>query len=147
LNTCWSAALVDGDDVGRSDGRGLSLGAGSSPSMSAQVGTARGGVREGGEVNCCVLLPRWLDRPATPMGEAGGRGRGVEAWPTLARCDPSTPWWGEGWGWAGGSSRAILPWPPGKGGGGDGRGCGAGELGLTAHHECWQATERMLAGD
>jgi hypothetical protein len=32
----------------------------------------------------------------------------VEAWPTLARCDPSTPRWGEGWGWAGESSRAIL---------------------------------------
>jgi hypothetical protein len=112
---------------------------------SAQVGTAREGVREGGEVNCCVLPPRWLNQPATPMGEAGGRRRGVEAWPTLARCDPSTPRWGEGWGWAGGSTRAILPWPPGKGGGGDGRGCGAGELELTAHHECWQGIVSLSA--
>jgi hypothetical protein len=93
---------------------------------SAQVGAAREGARGGGEVNCCIL-PRQLDQPTTPRGEAGGRGQGVVAWPTLARCVPSTPRWGEGWGWAGDSSRAILPWPPGRGVG-DGRGWRAGEL-------------------
>ncbi len=111
--------------------------------MSALEGAACEGARGGDEVNSCVL-PRQLDRPTTPMGEAGGRGWGVVAWPALARCDPSTPRWGEGWCWAGESSCAILPWPPGRGGGmGE-----SGELGLTAHHECWLATDECwLATD
>ncbi len=103
--------------------------------MSAQVETTREGARGGDKLNCCVL-PCQLDRPTTPRSEAGGRGWGVVAWPALARCDPSTPWLGEGWGWAGDSSRAILPWPPGRAVG-DGRGWRAGD---DVHQECWLAT-------
>ncbi len=61
----------------------------------------------------CSDPARQLNWPVTPGGKVGGRGgeRGAETTP--ARCDPSTPRWGEGWCWA--EPRSILPWPPGRG--------------------------------
>ncbi len=80
--------------------------------MLAQVGAVRWG-EERRCVSGCSDPARQLNWPATPGGEAGGWGgeRGAETTP--ARCDPSTPRWGEGWCWAG--PRSILPWPPGRG--------------------------------
>jgi hypothetical protein len=63
--------------------------------MLAQVGEVREGERRGGKSGCRDPA-RQLDRP-TPEGEAGGRGWGSGAVSTLARRDPSTPQWGEGW--------------------------------------------------
>ncbi len=104
-------------------------------SMFAQVGAVREGEGRGGESDCSDPA-RQFDRPTTPVGEAGGRCRGRGAMSTLARCDPSTPRWGEGWCWAGCSSRSILPWPPGRG---LGEKRGGGEL--ESDH-----SPRMLAG-
>ncbi len=69
----------------------------------AHVGEPGEVVGRGGEELKCCVLPRQLDRPTTPRGEAGGWGWGDVAWSALARCGPSTPPWGEGWGWAGGN--------------------------------------------
>jgi hypothetical protein len=78
---------------------------------------------------------RQLDRPATPEGEAGGRGGGSGAVSTLARPGYLTLRWGEGWCWA---TRSMLPWPPGRGVGEE-QWWRAGRT--TAHHKCWLATE------
>jgi hypothetical protein len=46
-----------------------------------------------------------------------------------------TPWWGEGWCWAG-RSLSIIPWPH-RGGLGRGEG---GVQDASVHHECWLGT-------
>jgi hypothetical protein len=136
LYTRSDTMLVKSDNVGWGCSWGLSLGAGVPLMMLPQVGAVRWGEERGCESGCSDPA-RQLNRPATPGGEAGGRGgeRGAETTPV--RCDPSTPRRGEGWCWAG--SHSILPWPPGRGWG---RSEGEARERVTAHHECWLATER-----
>jgi hypothetical protein len=91
----------------------------------------------GAECNCCGPAHR-LDRPTTPGGKAGGQGWGGVTCSVLSRLDPLSPRWGEGWCWAGRTSRSMLPWHPKEGGA---RG-GARVEGWTtsAHNKCWQGT-------
>jgi hypothetical protein len=75
LYTCCSAALVDGDDIGRSDRRGLSLGAGRTPGyVYPGGGSMRGGARRGrGELLQTAMPARLAYDPKGGGGRAGVR--------------------------------------------------------------------------
>jgi hypothetical protein len=73
-------------------------------------------------------------------GRQESRAGGDVAGSTQVRLDPSV---GERWCWAGRSSPSMLPWPPGGGGG-----ARVVSWRVTAHHECWLATDKCwLATD
>ncbi len=131
LKSCSDAALVGSDHISWGCS-GASRWVQVTPlAMLVQVGEVREGARRGASLaSGCSDPARQLDRPTTPEGEAGGRDWGSGAVSTLAHCDPLTPWWGEGWCWAGGGGgrtglwewchvNTSAPWPldPSVGGG------------------------------
>jgi hypothetical protein len=71
LDTCCSAALVDGDDIRSGDSRGLSLGAGHTPGYVGPGGdNTQGGARRR-QIDL-LHLPRQLDQPTAQGGRREG---------------------------------------------------------------------------